>query len=210
MVSPSCRSLSRRFEIAIAQRLDIRVALPSGNGGYPILAIREGDRARTGIYLATRSGTVAKLADAGAFEAPPVRLDLEQRLRATTPLTSRSVNRRLELNLTGSMARYIWTLNGRIYEDRIPLKAAKNERVEIVMHNQTGMAHPMHLHGHIFQVVALNGKPLAGAMRDTVIVPPKGRVTIAFDADNPGRWAFHCHNLYHMASGMFTSLEYEA
>ena len=200
----------RRFEIAIAQRLDIRVALPSGNGGYPILAIREGDRARTGIYLATRSGTVAKLADAGAFEAPPVRLDLEQRLRATTPLTSRSVNRRLELNLTGSMARYIWTLNGRIYEDRIPLKAAKNERVEIVMHNQTGMAHPMHLHGHIFQVVALNGKPLAGAMRDTVIVPPKGRVTIAFDADNPGRWAFHCHNLYHMASGMFTSLEYEA
>jgi FtsP/CotA-like multicopper oxidase with cupredoxin domain len=85
---------------------------------------------------------------------------------------------------------------------------AEGERVEILMRNQTGMAHPMHLHGHVFQVVSLEGKRLEGAVRDTVMVPPKGSVTIAFDADNPGRWAFHCHNLYHMAVGMFTSLEY--
>jgi hypothetical protein len=59
------------------------------------------------------------------------------------------------------------------------------------------MAHPMHLHGHAFQVVAINGNPLAGAVRDTVLVPPMGSVTIAFDTDNPGRWAFPAKSLPH-------------
>src|SRR5207248_3056174 len=78
----------------------------------------------------------------------------------------------------------------------------------VEMVNHSIMAHPMHLHGHAFQVVALNGAPLGGAVRDTVLVPPMGSVTIAFDADNPGRWAFHCHNLYHMMTGMMTELAY--
>jgi FtsP/CotA-like multicopper oxidase with cupredoxin domain len=72
------------------------------------------------------------------------------------------------------------------------------------------MAHPMHLHGHAFQVTALSGAPLAGAVRDTVLVPPMGSVTIAFDADNPGRWALHCHNLYHMMTGMLAEVRYPA
>jgi len=68
----------------------------------------------------------------------------------------------------------------------------------------------MHLHGHAFQVIAVNGKPIAGAVRDTVLVTPMmGSVRIAFDADNPGRWAFHCHNLYHMMAGMMTELRYQ-
>jgi FtsP/CotA-like multicopper oxidase with cupredoxin domain len=70
------------------------------------------------------------------------------------------------------------------------------------------MAHPMHLHGHHFQVVGLNGAPVNGAVRDTVLVPVNGSVTIAFDANNPGRWLFHCHNLYHMATGMMTEVAY--
>ncbi len=199
-----------RFEIAIAQRLDIRLGLPAGQGGYPVLAQREGDRLRTGIVLATKSATVTKLSEAGEAPAPPVRLGLERRLKAALPLAARRVDRLLTLDLTGNMMRYHWSLNGRVYENREPLMVAEGERVEIVMRNKTGMAHPMHLHGHLFQVTALLGKPIEGAMRDTVIVPPKGNVTIAFDADNPGRWAFHCHNLYHMAAGMFTSLEYES
>lgn len=71
------------------------------------------------------------------------------------------------------------------------------------------MSHPIHLHGHSFQVVAINNERFAGAVRDTVLVPARGRVTIAFDADNPGHWALHCHNLYHMANGMMTSVRYE-
>jgi FtsP/CotA-like multicopper oxidase with cupredoxin domain len=85
---------------------------------------------------------------------------------------------------------------------------ATGQRVAIEMVNHSMMAHPMHLHGHAFQVMALNGAPFAGAVRDTVLVPPMGSVTIAFDADNPGRWAFHCHNLYHMMTGMMTEVRY--
>jgi FtsP/CotA-like multicopper oxidase with cupredoxin domain len=81
--------------------------------------------------------------------------------------------------------------------------------VILEMVNRSAMAHPMHLHGHHFQVVALNGQALQGAMRDTVLVPVNGSVTVAFDADNPGRWLLHCHNLFHMARGMMTEIVYD-
>ena len=83
-----------------------------------------------------------------------------------------------------------------------------NATVELVMHNHTGMSHPMHLHGHRFQVVAINHERFSGAVRDTVLVPPHKTVTIAFHADNTGRWAYHCHNLYHQMAGMMTVLDY--
>jgi FtsP/CotA-like multicopper oxidase with cupredoxin domain len=71
------------------------------------------------------------------------------------------------------------------------------------------MAHPMHLHQY-FQVMRINNKKLPnGPMRDTVYVPANGSVVIAFDANNPGNWMFHCHILYHQASGMMTVLQYE-
>ena len=90
----------------------------------------------------------------------------------------------------------------------MPLRASKGQRIVVEMSNRTRMAHPMHLHGHHFQVVALDGAAVSGAMRDTVLVPASGSVTVAFDADNPGRWLFHCHNLFHMATGMMTELAY--
>jgi FtsP/CotA-like multicopper oxidase with cupredoxin domain len=65
------------------------------------------------------------------------------------------------------------------------------------MVNRTMMPHPMHLHGHALQAVTINGAPLPGAVRDTVLVPPMGSVIIAFDADKSSRWVFHCHNFYH-------------
>ena len=108
------------------------------------------------------------------------------------------------------MAPYAWSLNGEYWPNVTPLMIAHGQRVAIEMVNHTMMAHPMHLHGHAFQVVAINGAQLAGAVRDTVLVPPMGSVTIAFDADNPGRWAFHCHNLYHMMTGMMTEVRYPA
>ncbi len=77
------------------------------------------------------------------------------------------------------------------------------------MTNETKMAHPMHLHGHHFQVIGMDGVSMAGAVRDTVLVPVNGVVTVAFDADKPGRWLFHCHNLFHMAAGMMTEVVYD-
>jgi FtsP/CotA-like multicopper oxidase with cupredoxin domain len=65
-------------------------------------------------------------------------------------------------------------------------------------------------HGRAFQVVTIDGRPIQGAVRDTVpVTPMMGRVRIAFDADNPGRWAFHCHNLYHMMTGMMMEFRYQ-
>jgi len=84
--------------------------------------------------------------------------------------------------------------------------ANRGERVEIAMMNMSMMSHPMHLHGHEFQVIGIDGKAVAGAMRDTVVVPPMRSVTIAFDAGTPGKWPFHCHHLYHMVSGMMVHM----
>jgi FtsP/CotA-like multicopper oxidase with cupredoxin domain len=107
------------------------------------------------------------------------------------------------------MSKYIWSINGVAWNPQVPpLPVAKGERVALVMTNMTGMPHPMHLHGHRFQVVEVDGTQLSGAVRDTVRVPAAGRVVVAFDADNPGTWAFHCHMLYHQAAGMFTTIRY--
>lgn len=198
-----------RFEFAVAQRLDIRLKLPLGQGAYPILALREGDFLRTGVVLATKDGRVVRVEEKGTEAAPVVGLALERQLVAIEPLADRTVDRKLALDLTGDMAKYIWTLNNQRYGEHTPLSVRKGERVAIVMRNLTEMSHPMHLHGHHFQVVGIDGRQISGAMRDTVHVPAKSQVTIVFDADNPGHWAMHCHNSYHMAAGMMTSVKYE-
>jgi FtsP/CotA-like multicopper oxidase with cupredoxin domain len=107
------------------------------------------------------------------------------------------------------MKPYAWSLSGEYWPSATPLMLSKGQRVEIELVNHAMMAHPIHLHGHVFQVVAIDGQPVPGAVRDTVLVPPMGRVRIAFDADNPGRWAFHCHNLYHMTTGMMMEFRYQ-
>ncbi len=198
-----------RLPLAIAQRLDVLIDLP-GNGAYPIFAQVEGKRARTGIVLAASGAPVSRLAAEAGENAPPVDLSLERRLEAVTPLAPRALDVTHRVILAGAMAPYAWSLNGEYWPSVTPLMIATGQRVAIEMLNRTMMAHPMHLHGHAFQVIAINGARLAGAVRDTVLVPPMGSVTIAFDADNPGRWAFHCHNLYHMMTGMMTEVRYPA
>ena len=92
--------------------------------------------------------------------------------------------------------------------DDVSIEVKRGERVEIALSNMSMMAHPMHLHGHHFQVTGINGASISWAVRDTVLVPPMARVNLAFDADNPGRWPFHCHHLYHMATGMMSYVSY--
>jgi FtsP/CotA-like multicopper oxidase with cupredoxin domain len=198
----------RRFPLAMAQRLDLRLALPPGQGAYPILALREGATERTGVVLATKAARIAKLAPSGEAPTRPLDLALEERLQAAQPLAPRQPDRTLNADLTGDMMRFVWGINGARYGADTPLTVKRGERVALVMRNRTSMAHPMHLHGHHFQVVAIDDRRLTGAMRDTVLVPAGGSVTVAFDADNPGRWAFHCHNEYHMMAGMMTSVRY--
>lgn len=193
----------RRFPLSMAQRIDVRLRVPHESRAFPILALREGGIERTGIVLQTPGSQVTKLPVAGNARGPVLDLALEARLRALAPLAPRRPDKRFEMALTGDMATYRWG-----FGMRAPIEVDKGNRVEVAMRNVSMMAHPMHLHGHHFQVVAVDGRRVAGAMRDTVLVPPGRSVTIAVDANNPGQWAFHCHHLYHMETGMMTTFAY--
>jgi FtsP/CotA-like multicopper oxidase with cupredoxin domain len=121
------------------------------------------------------------------------------------PLLPRPADLARTITLNGSMKPYVWCMNGEYWPQVTPLLLRKGQRVEIDLVNRSKMAHPIHLHGQAFQVIASDGRPIQGAVRDTVLVTPMmGRIRIAFDAANPGRWPFHCHNLYHMVTGMMT------
>ena len=86
------------------------------------------------------------------------------------------------------------------------MQVRAGERVRIVFDNQTPMWHPIHLHGATFQVVSAGGAP--GARKDTVAVLPGEQVTVDVQADNPGQWVVHCHNIYHAEAGMIGTLSY--
>ncbi|WP_144140817.1 multicopper oxidase family protein [Paraburkholderia sp. BCC1884] len=200
--------LGSRFGLAMAQRIDIIVELPKGSGVWPIVAVREGERDQTGVILASTGAKVNKLPNKASRSAGPVAFQQEMQLSALTPLADRPVDASHTLMLKGSMHPYSWSINGKQWPERDTVKVRAGQRVAITFHNMTMMSHPMHLHGHHFQVIAFNGKAFPGAMRDTILVPPMTKVTIAFDADNPGQWLLHCHNDYHMAAGMMTDVAY--
>jgi FtsP/CotA-like multicopper oxidase with cupredoxin domain len=197
-----------RFGLAMAQRIDIFVDLPKGAGVWPVLAVREGERQQTGVILATAGTNVRKVSGTAVEQAGAVSFDQELRLSALEPLATRPVDAKFMLMLTGSMQPYSWGINGKGWDNRDTVKVRAGQRVAITFHNTTIMSHPMHLHGHHFQVIAFNGKAYQGALRDTVLVPPMAKVTVAFDADNAGRWLMHCHNEYHQATGMMTEVDY--
>ncbi|HET7273029.1 MAG TPA: multicopper oxidase family protein, partial [Rubrobacter sp.] len=115
-------------------------------------------------------------------------------------------DRTLDLTLSGGMGNYVWTINGQAYPDADPLEVNKGEWVRVHLTNQSMMAHPMHLHGHFFELLNGTGR---GPFKDTVLVEPHmGEAAFDFVADNPGDWLFHCHIVYHMESGMARVLSY--
>jgi FtsP/CotA-like multicopper oxidase with cupredoxin domain len=196
-----------RFPLAQGQRIDLLIDVSAGST-VPVFARREGDIARTGIILAAPSATNEKYAGLTNVAEAAVDLSLEQQLVALAPPSLRPVDTSLMVMLGGAMAPYSWTLNDSTWEKRQKLEVRSGQRVSLGFMNHSMMAHPMHLHGHHFHVVGINGRRVAGAVRDTVLVPPMATVTVEFDADNPGRWLYHCHNLYHMAAGMMSELVY--
>jgi CopA family copper-resistance protein len=127
-------------------------------------------------------------------------------LRSLTPQADvRAPEREITVRLGGSMNRYIWTLNGKTMPDAEPVALRFNERIKLTFINETMMSHPMHLHGMFVQL--LNGQPADRLPnKHTVNVEPGKSYSVMLTANEAGEWAFHCHLLYHMASGMMTKV----
>ncbi len=117
------------------------------------------------------------------------------------PLDARGAERDIELHLTGNMERYSWSLDGLEFGKSTPVQFRYGERLRVILHNDTMMTHPMHLHGMWSELESPEGQFLA--RRHTISVQPAQRVSFLVTADALGSWAWHCHLLYHMDAGMF-------
>jgi len=127
--------------------------------------------------------------------------DLRARYRG---VDGRPPTREIELHLTGNMERYIWGFNGKKLSDAEPIELKLGERVRFVLINDTMMEHPIHLHGLWSELE--NGHSEFNPYKHTVIVKPAERLSYLVTADTPGRWAYHCHFMFHMDAGMFRAV----
>ena len=192
--------------IGMGERYDVQVTL--GDGVFPLTALAEG-----------KNATALALVRTGAGDGPPATIRPRElngvladyaalRSAPSVRLAARPPDVTHRLRLTGGMTRYDWGINGQAFDMSRPgalqFLMAQGQRVRVIFANTTTMYHPMHIHGHTFQL----GQ--AGPRKDTVIVRPGQQVACDFDASNPGQWMTHCHNLYHAPQGgMMALLSYQ-
>jgi CopA family copper-resistance protein len=180
----------RRGEMGAMKMRDKSMAPPDmqvGPGVDMIAANAQDAAGKRGLGLENVEHRVLVYTDLVALDANP---------------DPRPPSRSIEIHLTGNMERFMWSFDGRKFSEVVePIRFARNERVRVTLVNSTMMQHPIHLHGHFFEIV--NGHSGHQPMKHTVNVPPGSRISFDLTADNPGDWAFHCHLLYHMHAGMF-------
>ncbi|CCK25810.1 putative multicopper oxidase [Streptomyces davaonensis JCM 4913] len=192
--------------IGMGERYDVLVTL--GDGVFPLVALAEGKNASGMALVRTSSGSAPsatvrpKELDGTVMTASRLRAADDARLKsAKTDVTH-------QVRLTGGMMRYDWAINGKAFDmadlDASPLLVEEGQRVRLDFVNDTTMWHPMHLHGHTYQLGD------TGPRKDTAIVLPKKKLSVFFDADNPGQWMLHCHNAYHGEAGMMALVAYRA
>ncbi|MEV8034544.1 multicopper oxidase family protein [Streptomyces sp. NPDC086182] len=192
--------------IAMGERYDVLVTL--GDGVFPLIALAEGKDIAGMALVRTGSGRApdptvrpAEL-DGLLMTAAQLRASDDVRLEAKDPDLIHRVQ------LTGSMGAYDWAINGKQFDMADPtanqLLVQEGQRVQLDFLNATRMWHPMHLHGHTYQLGD------SGPRKDTTIVLPRSKVSVVFDAGNPGQWMLHCHNAYHSEAGMMVLLAYGA
>ncbi len=191
--------------LGMAERYDVVVT--AGDGVFPLVAVPEGKKGMPGrAMLSTAAGAPpdasfqpselnGRVGTVDIFTASPA---------ASLGSPQSEVN--LPLELTGSMEKYDWSINGKPYPDNPPVTVKQGQRATLAFTNSTMMYHPMHLHGHTFQVIKSDGS--LGARKDTVIVLPNQKLNAVLVADNPGTWVVHCHHTYHLEAGMQSLLNY--
>ena len=189
------------LRIGMGERYDVTITVK--DGVFPLVAEPVGKNEIARALLRTGSGRVPEPSYRPAeLNGRPL---TAENLRASEEvrLTIATLDRIQDLVLTGSMQPYEWKINGRSYAETKPLSIKRNERGRIRIRNASMMPHPIHLHGHTFQLGIAGG-----ARKDTVLVPSMGRIDVDLVADNPGKWMLHCHNAYHAEAGMMTRFEY--
>ncbi|SFC69453.1 Multicopper oxidase [Halobiforma haloterrestris] len=192
------------FVLSMGERYDAILEADSP-GEWPIVAEPVvGEEEPAEARLRYESASEAETGERPRFAGRELEYD---DLEALDPLDlDGGPDRTFDLTLSGGMmggaASDAWTIDGETYPDADPFEISEGDHVRVRMVNRSPAIHPMHLHGHFFQV--------GDAVKDTVLVAPHGdRVTFDFRADNPGDWLFHCHNVYHLERGMARVFEYE-
>lgn len=218
---------SPSFYVSVAQRADVLFVAPTTPGAYLIRAITANfaeQQLQSGLVVVVGGSAFTPPAGTYSPDVPaaervaPMSAAQELSYSALFPLPVRPIDRQIVVRLTGDNG--FAGIDERGYQlppsvpvyapNPFPLGVRQGERVCLTLVNFNADAHPIHLHGHVFAVTAINGVSFAGALRDTVFVPPGScnSVDICFDASHPGVWPLHCHMSYHMEAGMFTTVEY--
>jgi FtsP/CotA-like multicopper oxidase with cupredoxin domain len=189
--------------MGMAESYDVIVRLEK-SGSYTLHAVAQDGSGQALGVLHTPDVSPAPERAMPALAGKPLAY---AQLRALAPTTlPDGPVRTYRLPLQGDMKRYVWMIDGQAWPKADPLPIKPGERVQLEMVNQTMMWHPMHLHGHFFRL--LNGAGDLCPLKHTVNVAPGESVRIEFGADNPGRWFFHCHNVYHLEAGMAREFVY--
>ncbi len=190
--------------LGMGERYDVIVTAESGV--FPLVALAEGKNGAARALLRTAPGSAPDpSARPGELNG---RVGTVEAFTATdqAALAFRRPDLQLAAVLGGDMKTYRWTINGRTFDQLEPLSVTQGQRARLTFTNNTMMWHPMHLHGHTFQIIRNDRRP--GPRKDTVIVLPMKSLAVDVQADNPGDWMLHCHNGYHMDAGMMTRLDY--
>ncbi len=187
------------FYIGMGERYDAIVTLQ--DGVFPLVAAPYGKQGQAMALIRTGSGSAPgptvhpSELDGAVLEATDLQPAEATRLPSRDPDTSEMVH------LSGQMAPYRWAINDAPYGKNDPIVIEEGDRVRLQLMNMTQMTHPMHVHGHTFALPS-------GLRKDTVLIKPMSSLAVDLQADNPGSWMTHCHNVYHGEAGMMIALNY--
>jgi FtsP/CotA-like multicopper oxidase with cupredoxin domain len=193
------------LQIGMGERYDVIVTLR--DGVFPLVAQPVGKKGLARALVRTGSGAVpAEAYRPGGLDGYALTVSALTAAPGAA-LPARDPDTVQDLQLSGTMSPYVWTINGVTYDQAVPLTIREDQAGRLRIFNHSMMSHPLHVHGHTFQLGAAGG---TGPRKDTVLVPPMGGVNVDLVADNPGKWMVHCHNAYHAETGMMTRLDYVA
>ena len=202
------------ISIAPGERYDLEF-IADNPGTWLLDEHSKEDRARNMRAVIQYEGFTKQAAKSDALETlPHFNLAAYGKMAETAFTLDQKYDQQVLMNLNTEMrnGEMVYTINGKVFPDTDKIKVAKGDKVMVTFVNQSPTDdHPMHLHGHFFQVLSRNGQPLQGSpvVKDTLNVKPGEQYVIAFEADNPGDWMFHCHDLHHASAGMVTDVTYK-